>query len=153
MRKLFSKFALAAGISLALAFTYSYASASSAGSPSGESYAAEHGCRWNYQLQQGLVLPNEFGKNIRANAAAESRSNPNCAEVIYEAVQRENGNSELSGESYASARGCRWNYQLQQGLVLPNEFGENVRANAAVESLQYNNCAEVIREAKRRENR
>jgi len=135
-----------ATLGLALAFTYSYAS-------SGESYAAEYGCKWNYIFQQGFSLPGADAKRTRANAAAESRLNPNCAEVIWEAVQRKNGNSELSGGEYASARGCRWAYHLQYRFSLPGADAEETRANVAVEALQYNNCAEIIREAKRRENR
>ncbi len=149
MREKLTKIVKVATIGLALAFTYSHSSASSAGSPpSGESYAAEYGCKWNYIFQQGWLVGGTADM-VRANAVAESRSNPNCAEVIWEAVQRENGNSELSGGSYAAARGCRWAHELQNGFLLDEE----IRVNVAVEALQYNNCAEVLREAKRRENR
>lgn len=144
MRKQISKIVQVATLGLALAFTYSHSS-------SGESYAAEYGCKWNYIFQQGFSLPGADAKRTRANAAAESRSNPNCAEVIWEAVQRKNGDSYLSGGEYAAARGCRWAYHLQYRFSLPGANAEETRANVAVEALQYNNCAEIIREAKQRE--
>jgi hypothetical protein len=76
-----NRFLFATSILLAMAFTYSYSS-------SGESYAAERGCRWNYKLQHDFHQFGEYGEQIRINAAVESRSNPNCVEVIWEAEQR-----------------------------------------------------------------
>jgi len=54
----------------------------------GEVYAANNGCKWNYRLQHYLVDESN-AEMIRKNAMAEALANPNCAEVLKEAGQRD----------------------------------------------------------------
>jgi len=54
----------------------------------GEEYAANNGCRWNYILQH-YWIDESNAEMIRKNAMAEALANPNCAEVLKEAGQRD----------------------------------------------------------------